>query len=870
MAEIARITLDFEGDLALAWDRIAEQSGAWLRACGVVARDAVVLVPLAQHLVPARRAFGRLGPWLPRIETVRTLAAATAPVQRPDGALSFDTAQDRLRARQLLRGQAWARQWAERDARAFEHTIASLVDCAQRLAQRAAAIAPAQRPAWEEQARALLAASDGPGGTERLLARVAFEWVCASAPWNTDNLFLLRPGAWIALQAGGENAFVEALLGAACVATPCLALQADPPAGMDPLAAVPASKGLAQTVCDDFEDEAERTAAHLLNLLSRGERPLALIAQDRLLVRRVGALLARQQVPVLDETGWKLSTTRAAAGVMALLRAAQPSASTDELLDWLKAVPSAPTVDALERAIRQHACTRRQALQHLALEGPAREAWHWAQERLAPLGEGRVPLAQWMERLAGVLRDSGQWNALEADAAGAQVLQALRLEAGAGAWGALGGAVLRWSEWVQLVDELLEQAVFEPPPPPQAPAVVITPLRRAVLRPFAAAVLPAADDRHLGAPVAPDPLLGEALSVALGLPSSAAQQRDEAVALAQLLRVPQVLLSCRRHDEGELREPSPLVERLLLLHERAGVPVRCMPDPRRPMPVTPMPLRRPAPRAAGRLPTALSASAVEALRDCPYRFFSRSVLGLKEAQELDDEAEKRDYGNWLHAVLWRFHQQRPGPRSVEADLRALRETGEAERAEAGLDDASFLPFEATFERFAQHYAEWLQTWDAQGAQWLEGEAERQARAEALEDTVLRGRIDRIDRRGGVQHLLDYKTVPYDSLRKRVRDPLEDTQLAFYAALQLLQPDGAGAGLEAAYLALDDAEGVRTVQHPDVTRSARVLLQSLGQELRRMRAGEPLPALGDGAVCEHCEARGLCRRDHWSVDPQGQP
>jgi ATP-dependent helicase/nuclease subunit B len=471
-------------------------------------------------------------------------------------------------------------------------------------------------------------------------------------------------------------------------------------------------------------------------------------------------------------------------------------------------------------------------------------------------------MAQWLASLGEVLQATGQREALQQDAAGAQVLQALRLD-GAAAWAGVSDTVLRWSEFVQAVDEMLEQAVFEPPVPAQAPAVVITPLRRAVLRPFAAAVLPAADDAHLGVPASPDALLGEALSVSLGLPSVAARQRDEVLALAQLLRVPQVLLSHRRHDDGELREPSPLVERLALLRERAGVPLESSADPRTAATLRPVPQPRPAPRASQRLPEALSASAVEALRDCPYRFFSRSVLRLKEADELDDEAEKRDYGNWLHAVLLRFHQQRPMPRTADEDLRELQRLGQAEREQAGLDDASFLPFEASFERFAQHYAQWLQQWDAEGGQWLEGETDRTADAAELQGTALRGRIDRIDRHGPVRRLIDYKTVPADVLRKRVREPLEDTQLAFYAALELLQARGDAPALEAAYLALDDADGVKTIAHAGVADSARALLQGLGDELRRLRAGHPLPALGEGPVCEHCEARGLCRRDHWA-------
>ena len=105
--------------------------------------------------------------------------------------------------------------------------------------------------------------------------------------------------------------------------------------------------------------------------------------------------------------------------------------------------------------------------------------------------------------------------------------------------------------------------------------------------------------------------------------------------------------------------------------------------------------------------------------------------------------------------------------------------------------------------------------------------------------------------------MDYKTSSVESLKKRVREPLEDSQLAFYAALL-----GAGDTLGAAYLAVDDAKAPVEIEHPNVQRSAAALLTGLGGEWQRLREGAPMPALGEGAVCETCEARGLCRRDHW--------
>ncbi len=878
MAEIARITLDFEDGPAQAWDAAAAAAAGWLSQQGLAARDAIVLVPLAQHLAPARRAFGRLGGWLPRVETTRTLAASLPPaLPQPEGAVSFDTAQDRLRARQMLREQEWGDAWARRDPKAFEHTLARLVDCAHQLARRAGAIAPDARSEWEGRARALLSAGEGPGHVERMLARIALEWVCASAPWPSDRLHALRPAAWIAVQAGGPDPLAQGVLESAAASVPALLLQADTLAD-DPLTAVPAATRIREAACIDFEDEAERTAAQLLALLDQGRQPLVLVAQDRLLVRRVGALLARHEVPVLDETGWKLSTTRAAAGVMALLRAAAPAASTDEVLDWLKVLPgggAAPPVhalDGLEQALRRAGCTRRDAMAAATLPEWADAARQWTLQRLAPLADsGRATWAQWTDRLRQVLVDSGQWPALESDIAGAQVLRALRLLGPEPRWRPLAESVqMRLADFTQMVDEVLEEAAFEPPPPVGAPAVVITPLRRAVMRAFAAAVFPGADDRRLGGGGSADPLLGEVVAVALGMPSAAGQQREEVQAMAQLLRLPEVCFSHRQQDGAELLGPSLLLQRLALQRERAGRPLERTEDARRVVPIEPHPQARPAPSAAGRLSQALSASAVEALRDCPYRFFSRTVLGLREPDELEEDAEKRDYGNWLHAVLWRFHQARGGPRTEEDDAAHLRELARQESIDSGIDVPSFLPYEASFERFVPHYVQWLQRRDREGARWLEGESDRSASPAELGGVVLRGRIDRVDRLAapGARQLIDYKTGSAQGLRDRVRDPSEDTQLAFYAALELLHEDApAGEELQAMYLALDDSGGIQEVPHPEVAATAAMLVQSLADELRRLRGGAPFLALGEGAVCDYCEARGLCRRDHWPDEPE---
>ena len=737
-------------------------------------------------------------------------------------------------------------------------------------AQAALAVPPADRPRHWDAGRALLGPAAGPGARQRWLARIALEWAASSAAGPSDRLFDLQPAAWVVLQAGGPDPLVEALLAAAPDATLCLVLDADAALAGKTSARPPPQ--LAR--CDGFEQEAQCTAAQVLLHLERGQVPVALIGQDRQLVRRVRALLERQQVPLVDETGWALSTTRAAAQVMALLRAAQPRAGTDALFDWLKSLPAWPgranaasLVQQLERLCRRRGLSRAEQLDHAGLEAELAAFWSDARIELDRLRAGRQSVAAWLLCLRAALQGCGAWPSLEGDDAGRSVLQSLKLAPGAAAhdaWrDAAGSALLLAGEFVAWIDAVLEQANFTPAAPADADAgVVVTPLARAMLRPFAAVVCPGADDRHLGAAAPPHPLLSDGERQALRVPGRAERLQREAWAFAHVLDRPHVTL-LRRHVDagGEPLADSPLVQRLALDLADRGRQFAPWLDPRPRQVPGVLPVQRPLPSAATRLPARVSASAVEALRDCPYRFFARHVLSLREDDELEAQIEKRDYGSWLHAVLNAFHRARAAPDSGPAEQARLYAVAMAVQAELGLPDDEFLPFAASFARLAPRYIAWLHERDAAGAVWQDGERDCRIRPAELDGVEMHGVIDRIDRvqPGAALQLIDYKTGSASRLKSRLSDPLEDTQLAFYAALVAPETD---APVQALYLALDEANGVVAIPHPQVQRSARVLVHELGGELARLRAGAPLPALGEGDTCEHCEARGLCRRDHW--------
>jgi ATP-dependent helicase/nuclease subunit B len=237
---------------------------------------------------------------------------------------------------------------------------------------------------------------------------------------------------------------------------------------------------------------------------------------------------------------------------------------------------------------------------------------------------------------------------------------------------------------------------------------------------------------------------------------------------------------------------------------------------------------------------------------------------LREADELDPEVEKRDYGQWLHDVLLVFHRDRDARVATIADDEArLLAVGVAHLESGGIDEAAFLPFSASFEVLAPRYVRWLHERESKGATWAAGEVELTAAPASLEGLELHGRIDRIDAvdQGRRLELVDYKTGGSAALKAKVDEPGEDTQLAFYAALV-----GAGSDLplRAFYLALDGTHGLVEHEHPGVEASAERIVEGIGHDMRRLREGVPLRPLGEGATCEYCEVRGLCRRDHWSV------
>ncbi|MBS0404427.1 MAG: PD-(D/E)XK nuclease family protein [Proteobacteria bacterium] len=798
----------------------------------------VVLLPYAQLAPLAARLWAAQYPdgYAPRFESTRTWAARVGMFSPAPTDLSGEHGRDWLTAAGLLEAAGLG---AQRQALA-----GLLLEWAAPLAPVAASLPPALRPDWAQQARAALPPlGEGPMALEAALGRIALAWA-GSSDYATDVLFGPRVGQTLdalVIVPGLQPDLLTAHLAEhyADKAT-WLALPADPP-GATP----------ALHVCADGEDEAERAAACVLAHLAQGRAPVALVAGDRVLTRRISALLAARGVPLRDETGWTLSTTHAAARLVALLRAAARGASTDAVLDWLKLAPDADAA-ALRTLERQ---LRRDGVRDW-LEASARTAGQPLTHRVEALRaalQAPRPLADWLAALREALAAWGAWQPLLDDAAGAAVADALSLAPGADTdWLAWPAARRRLGlrEFTRWVGDTLEAASFRPPHPPNAPVVVL-PLSQLLGRPFVALVLPGADEQRLpAAPEPPGPWTA-AQRQALHLPLREQLAAAQAAAWRVALAVPQIDVLWRTSDDsGEPLLPSPWVQALRLQGQSSeGV------DPRARRALIAKPVAVPAPSGAA-LPTQpLSASSYEMLRACPYRFFALRQLGLAEEGELEAEVDKRDFGIWLHEVLHRFH------RALQADPAAVRAAlldAAAEQAmqALGLQGGAFLPFAVAWPAVRDGYLDWLAGHEAAtGAVFEEGE---QGVRRQVGEVALLGTFDRVDRLpDGAPLVIDYKTESPARTQARLKAGSEDTQLPFYALLT-----GHDAP-QAAYLNVGEREPARLYASAQLLEHAAALHQGIEDDLARIAAGHPLRPLGEGSVCDWCAARGLCRRDFWS-------
>lgn len=651
--------------------------------------------------------------------------------------------------------------------------------------------------------------------------------------------------------------------GAAGVAAPFAEALEDRPAAVDGMIAAPA--GLRGYEATGMEDEALCAAQTIIGWLTQGKLRVAIIPQDRVVARRVRALLERAQVVVSDETGWKLSTTRAAAVLHAWLALAASGGDVAALLDFLKSPFLFEDVDdasdatalrsAIERALLAAGVTTGWSnLLDAVAKLPQSAALIEAIAREAQRYHGRKTMTEWVTSTLSAFGALGITSGMAADIAGAQVLAMLDqiyLD------GELLDQRFTLAEWRALVDLQMEQTVFVAPRDDQR--VMMVPLNGTSLREFDAAIVVGADSDHLPSRPAEALFFSNAVRRELGLATRESRQCQQLRDLtALLMSCPEVVMSWQGWRGGEKNTQSVWLQRLNLALRSAGSPALPPHLPDRVIStLVAAPAHMPRPSAPGLMPARLSASAYNRLVNCPYQFFGSRMLKLSAADELTELPQKRDYGEWLHAILKRYHDA-VHVQSVPVEQRQalMASISDVVFDEIREKNPAALGYASRWSKIRSAYVVWANAHEASGWQFGVGEQslERLLCWEGGE-LMLVGQVDRIDlHSNGERMVLDYKSSKKDKLIARLRTR-EDHQLPFYGLL--LDP----APVEAAYVAIDDEKpALATADDYALWRDA--LQSQIIASWQALAAGAGLPASGTEKSCAWCELRGLCRKGVW--------
>jgi ATP-dependent helicase/nuclease subunit B len=538
-----------------------------------------------------------------------------------------------------------------------------------------------------------------------------------------------------------------------------------------------------------LEDEAQSAAQTIINWLQEGKNRILIVPQDRVVARRVRALLERARVFVSDETGWKLSTTRAAAVLASWLDLVTTRGRPAALLDFIKSpflfndsAQEAQQRLEIERALTTKAvATGWDGIRHAVDELPEAKRLIDVIAREAERYPGRKTVVDWVNTTRGVFDALGMSDAMNEDIAASQLIammESLAVECESI------DAVFTLSEWRVLLTLQLEQAEFVAPKIDQR--VLMVPLHGVSLRDFDAAIIVGGDADHLPSPPQDVLFFANAVRRELGLATREQRAQQQLRDFASLLMAcPIVVLSWQSQINGESNLVSPWIQRLQLELKMAGPAELPLHEVQlAPVTLQALPSAMPLPSAPLLLPATLSASGYNTLVACPYQFFATRMLRLGSADELTDLPEKRDYGNWVHDLLLQYHQtvaQQQTPVEERAGL--LERISEHVFDQVLLHEPAALPYLARWQKQIPAYLDWANAHQEAGWTFAFGERQRERVLSWGDGEIqLKGRLDRVDQNAdGDWMVLDYKTTDKGKLKRKLAQR-EDHQLTFYGLL----------------------------------------------------------------------------------------
>lgn len=648
--------------------------------------------------------------------------------------------------------------------------------------------------------------------------------------------------------------------------------------------------------------ETEARAIHMQTRcwLAENKHHIAIISENRKLMRRVRAMMERSGIVVEDTAGWSIATTSAASCLERWLQCIEQDFAWQPLLDLLKSPffshpeqrsEHLKNIYRLQQDIivyeRVTAGIERykKALHHRHARLPN---WHpqthasllrlldtlqAASTRLHNMQRSTKDLAvdDLIAALLSSFDDLGITAQLATDAAGMIVLQAvhnMKLAA------THMPCKMNWQDFRTWLAATLEQQPFTPKNKPST--VHLLNLKQAEYCEFDAVIIASANADSLPGTALQTPYFNQSVRRALGLKTWTEDKAESFQRFKHLLLAgEQILISYQVEQDGEWMQPSPWLQSMedyaqnilgyslrnthlqtLLQHEELtdALAQNNIPLQTRPAPAIPASLH----------PQRWSVSSYQRMIDCPYRFFVADVLSLKAEDEITRELQRSEYGEKIHETLRAFFEQRP---RLPAPFTHQVTAANRQQAIDHLNMLAQQVFARDIENNVQHRG-WLQQWSVttetfidwlidRQQDWRFDQAEISAQHKIDDTTELHGRLDLIEKNAAGLAIIDYKSG-HSPNQQTVNDG-ENVQLTSYALLMENVK-------QVAFLKLDKKKTTFSAQVSDaeletLTAMNLTRLQNLSRDLQ---AGQGLPAWGDSNTCKLCDMAGICRRQIWQA------
>ncbi|MEM8844857.1 MAG: PD-(D/E)XK nuclease family protein [Pseudomonadota bacterium] len=619
--------------------------------------------------------------------------------------------------------------------------------------------------------------------------------------------------------------------------------------------------------------------------LLEDKTPIAIIANDRLLIRRIRAVLEEEGIRANDLGGWAFSTTSAATSIEALLDATEKDFKKEPLLDLISS-PFLPQSGILKFKQQVYAC-RNILHKHRSLPSDNIDKFieliskelmvsHELTTTLSllkdsfesffkPLRIGEHKLSKFCNSLMSVLNALGIKDCLINDLAGAQLLDTLESLIHSTNKSDI---QINWNEWRQWLRGIFENNYFIPGDTDNR--VTLCGFQYIDNTKYDYVIFAGIEEKRIISAKKQGTFFNEKVRYELKLKTNQETNAINYIRFRQVIEQSKhVLLTAESISNGESQEISSWVKMIELFSQSAYS--QSLKDDEllqifssyknfKALKKHQVQTQPKAYSACKLVPENISATQYQSLIDCPYQYFAKYILGLKD-QEQSEKFEAADFGKLVHQSLYTFHFQEHNKESIKFTIdnrdQLIKQLTNVSTSIFNHALFSKSAKQGWFQRWALNIPAYIDWSIERSNEWKPLFGEKKINQQFIDSTNIEGQIDRIDSNQQHHSVVDFKTGSFPS-DKSIRHG-EAVQLPFYALLDsnISQVEYLDLGKRAitnskAIISKDELNELK------IKNSERLifLLNSLHNQTE-------LPASGIDSKCRICDYEGLCRKSHWN-------